>query len=162
MQLGQPAVVLSHRRHRAGLDVRQPLATREHRGTGLLLNHRPQRFLDQVADLAAGPLAVVDLGDPFVDDRVQAQGGGQRFHGAAAAQQWRSHDRSDRQCADPVDECLRLFAPPVVEVDAVGAAGQGVRGVRRRPAVPQQDDCHVAATTPVASRISTTVPSSTR
>ena len=64
--------------------------------------------------------------------------------------------------ADPLDERLRLLAALVVEVDAVGAAGQRVRGVRGRPAVPQQDDRHVADTTPVPSRTSTTVPSTTR
>ena len=162
MQFGQPAVVLADRGHRAGLHVRQSLPVGKHRGAGLLLHHRPQRFLDQVADLAAGPGAVVDLGDALVDDRVHAQRGGQRFHRAFAPQQRRPHDRTDRQCPEPLDERLRLFAALVVEVDALGAAGQGVRGVRRRPAVPQQDDRHIADTTPVPSRISTTVPSRMR
>ena len=49
------------------------LAVGEHRRAGLLLHHGPQRFLDQVGDLAAGPRAVVHLGEPVVDHRFQAQ-----------------------------------------------------------------------------------------
>ena len=64
--------------------------------------------------------------------------------------------------ADPVHQGLGLLVALLVEVDAVGPAGQRMRGVRRRAAVPQQDDGHVAATTPVPSRISTTAPSTTR
>ena len=55
-----------------------------------------------------------------------------------------------------------LLLALLVEVDALGAARQRMGGVGRRAAVPQQDDGHVAATTPVPSRTSTTVPSTTR
>ncbi len=162
VQFGEAPVVLAHSGDGARLHLGEPLPVGEHRGAGLLLHHRPQRLLDQIADLAPGPRAVVDLGDPLIDHRVQAERRRQRIHGLAATQQRRAHDGADRQRAEPLDDGLRLLAALVVELDALGAAGQRVRGVRRRSAVPQQDHRHTADTTPVPSRIRTTAPSSTR
>ena len=153
--LGEAAVVLADRGHGAGLYVCQAFTCGEHRGAGLLLHHRPQRLLDQVADLASGPLAVVHLGEAFVDDGLQAERSGQRFDGALASQHRRAHDRADRQRADAVHQGVGLLVALVIEVDALGPAGQRVRGVRRRAAVPQQDDRHVVDHHPVPSRIST-------
>jgi hypothetical protein len=86
VRIGQPAVVLAHRSHRPGLHLCQPLTAGEHRGAGLGLHHRPQRLLDQVTDLATGPVAVVHLDEPVVDDRLQTQRGGQRVQRAFAPQ----------------------------------------------------------------------------
>lgn len=93
------------------LHLGQALAIGEHRGAGLLLDDGPQRLFHQLADLAAGPAAVVDLGQPVVDTRVQAQCGGQRRDGVLAAQQRRPDDGLDRQVPDPVDNTVSLCAP---------------------------------------------------
>ncbi len=146
VQFGQPAVMLTDRRHGTRLHVGQPFTTGEDGGARLLLHHRPEGIFDQVADLAARPAAVVDLGDALVDHRIQPERGGQRVDRAPAAQQRRAHDRPDRQPGEPRDDGLRLLTTLVVEVDALAAAGQRVRGVRRRPAVPQQYHGHVADT----------------
>ena len=160
--LGQPRVVLTDRGDGAGLHLGQPLAAGEHRRAGMRLDHRPQRLLDQLAELAAGPFAVVDLGEPVVDVDLDAERCGERLDGLPASQQRGAHHRADRQLTDPIDQSRGLLAALVVELDALGPAGQHVRGVGGGPAVPQQDDGHSALTAPVASRISTPTPAATR
>ena len=86
MLLGQPGVVLTHRRDGAGLHLGQPLTAGEHRCAGMRLNHRPQRLLEQLAEFAARPFAVVDLGEPVVDDRLDAEFLDERFDGEPASQ----------------------------------------------------------------------------
>ena len=49
-----------------------------------------------------------------------------------------------------------------VATAAFGSPGESVRGVGGGAAVPQQDDCHVAATTPVANNAITVSDSATR
>ena len=109
MQFGEPAVVLADGGHRARLHVGQPFATGKDGSARLLLHHRPERFFDQVTDFAAGPAAVVDLGDALVYHGIQPEGCGKRLDGATAAQQRRAHDRTDRQPGKPFDDCLRLL-----------------------------------------------------
>ena len=50
------------------------------------LDHRPQRLLEQIAEFAASPFAVVDLGEPVVDDRLDTERVGERLNRAPAAQ----------------------------------------------------------------------------
>ena len=153
--------MLAHRLDRAGLHLGQALAVGEHRGAGLLLHHRPQRLLDQVADLAAGPRAVVDLREPFVDDRFEPEGRGQRRDGALAAQQRRPHDRLDRQVADRgrrrASACSRPLSSrstPSERPASVCAVLEVERPWRSRMTVMGSGWGHCAATTPVPSRTS--------
>ena len=85
--LREPPVVFADSANRAGLHRRKSLATGEHRRTGLLLDHRPQRLGEQLGEFAAGPLAVIDFGEPFVDDGLETELLGQRLQGAPAPQQ---------------------------------------------------------------------------
>lgn len=84
---GEPAIVFAHRGHGPRLHLSQALTAGKHRRAGLLLHHRPQRLLDQLGDVAAGPLPVIDFGEPLLDEGFESQCGGQRFQGHAAAQQ---------------------------------------------------------------------------
>lgn len=131
----QPPIVFPDRRHRARLHLRQALTAGEYRRAGVGLHHLPQGLAHQLADLAARPFAVVHFGEPVVDERRQTQRVGQRLEGAAAAQQRRTDQRADRQVTDPVDQAGGLFAALVVEVDALGTAGEHARGVRGGAAV---------------------------
>ena len=131
----QPPVVFAHGGNRARLHLRQALATGKHRRAGMSLNHPPQRLTRQVAEFAARPLPVVHFGEPVLDQRLQAQRFGERFHGAPASQHWRADQGPDRQLTDPIDQAHGLLAALVVEVDALGAASQHARGVRGRSAV---------------------------
>ncbi len=85
--LCQPRVVLPNRGDGTGLHLGQPFAAGKHRCAGMGLNHRPQRLLDQIAEFATGPFAVVDLGEPLVDARLDTQCGGERLDGASTTHQ---------------------------------------------------------------------------
>ena len=162
MLLGQPRVVLTNRGDSASLNLGQSFAAGEHRRAGMRLHHRPQRLFEQIAERAAGPFAVVDFGEPVIGADLDTERGGQRFDSLPAPQQRRAHHRADREFAQPVDQAGGLLAAFVVELDAFGAAGQRVRRIGSGSAVPQQDDGHVALTTPVANRIITATPTTTR
>ena len=69
---GQPTVVVAHRGHRARLHLRQAFTAGKHRRAGMGLDHRPQRLLRQLTDLAAGPVPVVHLREAVIDERFEA------------------------------------------------------------------------------------------
>ncbi|CKT39418.1 Uncharacterised protein [Mycobacterium tuberculosis] len=127
--IGQPPVVFADGCHSASLHLRQTLTAGKHRRAGVGLDYPPQRLVDQVTDFSASPFAVVDFGEPVIDERLQAQRLGQRFDGALTPQHWRRRDRPDRQVTNSIDQPGGLLAPLLVEVDA-GPAGQHARGVR--------------------------------
>ncbi|CDZ86838.1 hypothetical protein RHRU231_110013 [Rhodococcus ruber] len=142
---GEAAVVFADGGDGAGLDLREALAVGEHGGRGVLLDHLPQRFLQEFAEFAAGPLPVVHLDEAVVDEGGQAAVGGEGGHRLVAAQQRRVHDLGDGEAGEPRDEALGLDVADLVEFDAGGASGEDPGGVRRRAPVPQQDDRHEAS-----------------
>ena len=175
---------------RARLGLRQPLplVAGEDRGRRVLLHDLPERFLGQLLDGAAGPVAVAGLAEPVVGLHGRGRGP------AATASAVCTH-RSSGLLTTAASGHLRQPLPHrrapgprrLVELHARGPAGQDAAGVGRRPAVPQEQDavvttrrrgpCRVAASrtrarqrspaqvgsrTPVWTSASTSTPSTTR
>ena len=84
--LGQPRVVVADRGNGTGLHLGQSLAAGEHCRAGLRLDHGPQRLLEQIAEFAARPFAIVDLGESVVDFRLDTECRSERLDGAPTSQ----------------------------------------------------------------------------
>jgi hypothetical protein len=112
-----PGVVRADRGHGSGLHVREPLAAGEHGGGGVRLHDRPQFLRAEVLELAAGPLAVVDLGQVRFGDRGEPAGGHERGERLLAPQQRRADDPREWHRLQTGHQCLGLFAAGLVQLD---------------------------------------------
>ena len=84
--LGQPRVVVANGGDGTGLHRSESFAAGEHCRAGMRLNHGPQRLLEQIAEFAASPFAVVDLGESVVDDGLHTERVGERLNRAPTPQ----------------------------------------------------------------------------
>ena len=145
-----PSIGLPNRRDGPGGHRRQRLtgillAVGEPGGTGLVLDHPPQGVLGKLGQRATGPGAVAALPQPVVIDHLVVGGPLlQQSRGSLLTPGQRgAHHQSRREsgCSAAPPELSGLLDPDLVKVDLGEPAGEHARGVRRRPAVPDENHC---------------------
>jgi hypothetical protein len=144
---GDGSVVAAYGIDRPALHSRYRLSSRELSSRRMLLHHLPERLLGELFERLAGPTPVSAFRECFVDDEL---GSGPHRVGNQASRllatfEGARHDPARRQQCQSQPGCRGLRLTGLVEMNSRAPAGQDTGGVRRRPAVPdQQNSRHVS------------------
>ena len=103
----------------------QGFAAGEAEAAGEDLHELPFGALAELFEVAAAPVAVVDLEDAGVDGDGEVEGVGEGLGGLEAAQEGAGIDGADRLLFEALGDLLGLLYALVVEGDGWGSAGEG-------------------------------------
>ena len=145
----ESGVPVAHGRHRARGDLSETLPARKAGCGRLRLHHSPERILGQILDAASGPLAVVALGQSFVDVPLRGASGGalrgeDRFSGLHTPLHRAGYNGGERQHGDLTCDRAGLGPAAIVEMQTRGTSGQHPPGQLGEPVTHEQYGGHTS------------------